>query len=79
MNKIDKFLNKLSVRERDETLEWMERIKRRDFEGLHIKKLKGFDNLYRVRIGKIRIIFYWKDTIIEIVKIDRRNDNTYNF
>ena len=57
MNKIDKFLKKLSKNEKCDTLLCLKLIQNRNFNNLNIKKLKGFDNLYRVRIGKLRIIY----------------------
>lgn len=77
MNKIDKFLNKLSSKERNVVDECLKLIKARKFEGLNIKKLGGFDSLYRVRKSGIRIVFYWEGQNINIIKIDRKNDNTY--
>jgi mRNA-degrading endonuclease RelE of RelBE toxin-antitoxin system len=77
MNKIDKFLNKLSSKERDIIDECLKLIKKKNFEGLNFKKLGGFDALYRVRKSGIRIIFSWSRQDINIIKIDRKNDNTY--
>jgi mRNA interferase RelE/StbE len=41
---------------------------------LKSKKLKGFDNIYRVRIGNIRVVYQLLDNekTIEILKIDFR-------
>ena len=77
MNKIEKFLNKLSSKEREVVDECLRLIKARNFEGLNFKKLGGFDSLYRVRKSGIRIMFYWKEQSVDIIKIDRKNDNTY--
>ncbi len=38
-----------------------------------VKKLKGFDNYYRMRIGDIRIIFEKEDRNLKIVVIDIGN------
>jgi mRNA-degrading endonuclease RelE of RelBE toxin-antitoxin system len=77
MNKVDKFLNKLSNKERITVLECLKLIKAKNFEGLNFKKLSGFDILYRVRKGSIRIVFSWEWQNVNIIKIDRKNDNTY--
>jgi len=77
MNKIEKFLNKLSSKEREIVDECLRLIKARNFENLNFKKLGGFDSLYRVRKSGIRIMFYWKEQSVNIIKIDRKNDNTY--
>lgn len=58
-------------------LEYLDAIKNRDFENINLKKLKGFDNLYRIRKSKIRIIFYMNEKEIRLIKLDNRNDNTY--
>ena len=78
MNKVDKFLNKLALKDRIVALEYLNAVKSKKFENLNFKKLKGFDDLYRVRKSKLRIIFRMNERGIKIVKIDRRNDNTYD-
>ncbi|MBS9783199.1 MAG: type II toxin-antitoxin system RelE/ParE family toxin [Pasteurella sp.] len=48
---------------------------------LDIKKLKGSQSQYRIRVGKYRIIFEVIDDeprIISIQTIKRRNEQTYN-
>lgn len=40
-------------------------------------KLKGHQDLYRVRLGNYRIIFKTASKPIEIVRISRRNSQTY--
>ena len=39
-------------------------------------KLKGkkVKNIYRLRVGKYRIIFSWEKDLIKVVKIDTRGD-----
>lgn len=41
-----------------------------------IKKLKGerVKNIYRLRIGRRRVLFVWEKDVIKIVKIDTRGD-----
>lgn len=77
MNKIDKFLSKLSLKERIIALEYIDAVKSRNFKDLNFKKLRGFDDLYRIRKSKLRIIFYMNKSEVRIIKIDNRNDNTY--
>ncbi|NUN23954.1 MAG: type II toxin-antitoxin system RelE/ParE family toxin [Candidatus Jettenia caeni] len=38
-------------------------------DGKHIKKLKGYEDLYRLRIGDYRIIFEWKGSQINIARV----------
>lgn len=78
MDRIDKALNKLSSKERDSVKIIMRLIQEGQFSGLNLVKLKGNDYIYRVRKGKIRIIFSNFENNIKILVIERRNDNTYN-
>ena len=78
MDKIDKELQKLSSKERDKIKLVLKKIESGDVKSLDIKKLKDRNNIYRVRPGKIRIIFL-KDSRdrIFIISISRRNEKTY--
>lgn len=80
MNKTEKFLKKLSIQERQSIEQIVKLITLKNFDGLDIKKLKGASNLFRVRKGKIRIV-YGINTLgtVIILSVDRRNDTTYNF
>lgn len=44
-----------------------------------VVKVKGSEYTYRVRLGKVRIIYdvLWKEKIIELLKVDKRKDRTY--
>jgi mRNA interferase RelE/StbE len=41
-----------------------------------IKKMKGrtIKNIYRLRVGKYRIIFQWEKEQIKVIEIDTRGD-----
>ena len=79
MNKNDKFIKKLSRNERAILLATLQQIERGHVMGLNIKKLKGYDNYFRVRKGKVRIIFNLDiNGKIVVKQIGWRNDNTYN-
>jgi len=45
-------------------------------DGTDIKKMQGYNNLYRTRVGNIRILYSIKETvkIINIENIDNRGD-----
>lgn len=79
MDKIDKFLRKLITRERKEVEEIVSRILDDDLDGLDLKKLKGFANIFRVRKGNIRIRYQGKvgSTPPIILGIERRSEKTY--
>ncbi len=50
--------------------------------GIHdTVKISGFKNRFRVRIGKIRVIYdvEWNEKIIELFRVERRSDSTYDF
>lgn len=76
---IDKFLKKLSSKERKRMEEIRQKIIKKDLSHLDIKPLKGYPDFARVRMGKYRIIFRGMKTgEIRIVKITKRDDNTYS-
>lgn len=77
MDKIDKLFRKLSKKEQQAMLLLLQQIKA-DFSKIPgIIKLSGHQNLYRVRIGNYRIIFKTIPKDIEVVRISRRNEQTY--
>ena len=45
--------------------------------GFDIKKLKGRNDIYRIRKGKIRIIYRVDNKQIYLLAIERRSENTY--
>jgi mRNA interferase RelE/StbE len=67
-----KYLQKL---ERSVVLKIIEAIEKLPFEG-DINKLKGkkVKNIYRLRIGKFRVIYSLGKEVIKIIKIDTRGD-----
>jgi len=78
MDQIFKFLKKLDVKKQKVIKEVLDKLYKKDFLGLDIKKLKGKNNTFRVRRGGIRIIYsYSSSELIHIIKIEFRNDNTY--
>ena len=77
MDRVTKFLKKLTPKERKITEEIIVRVSAHDFSGLDIKKLKGVKNIFRIRKGNIRIIFLKDGVRISILSIERRSDTTY--
>ena len=78
MNKLDKFLFKLDKKTREVVGRSITLITSGDFSTLDIKKLKGNQDRYRVRVGRIRIIFDKTKNDNKIQDISFRNDNTYS-
>ena len=77
MNKLDKFLFKLDKKIREVVKRVISLIISGDFSMLDMKKLKGSQNRYRVRVGRIRIIFEQTENGNKIQDISFRDDNTY--
>ncbi len=77
MPSLKKLLSKFSREERKTIEATIESIVSLDWEQLDIKKLKGHQNVFRVRKGSLRIIFLKKDKDIFIAAIDRRSEKTY--
>jgi len=69
---------KLTEKERKKIKEILAQLKNRQTENLNIKKLKGRDDVFRIRKGEIRIIYRTdiKNNIL-ILSIERRSDTTY--
>lgn len=65
----------LQTLQKDITHKLIEAIEKLPFEG-DIKKLKGkkVKNIFRLRIGKYRIIYSQEKEVIKIIKIDTRGD-----
>lgn len=77
MPKIEKLLSKFNKEEREAIESTIESIASFDWKNLDIKKLRGYDNVFRVRKGKLRIIFSKEKNSIFIFAIDRRNETIY--
>ena len=78
MVKIAKELKKFNEEERQEIKVIVEKLIKRDFQGLKIKKLKGYSNIFRAKKNKIRIIYQISNEgKVIILKINRRSENTY--
>lgn len=76
-DKIQKILAKLTAKERDTVKLLVLRIKLDDTDGLDIKHLAGHKDLFRVRKGRLRILYEKNSKQFMIRKIDRRNESTY--
>ena len=76
-DKISKELAKFSDKERKLVKEILLQLQQDDIQGLQITKLKGHQNIFRVRKGKLRIIYQQLDTSLNILAIERRSEKTY--
>ncbi len=77
-DKIQKALAKFSAKEKAIVKELVTQLLARDLIGMNIKKLQTKENIFRVRKGRIRIIFSFVGSHeIEILDIMRRDESTY--
>lgn len=77
MDKLTKLYKTLSPKERLLVAKAFSLLIAGDFQALDIKKLKGVEDVYRARIGRIRVIFHKEGSAVEILDVSRRNENTY--
>jgi mRNA-degrading endonuclease RelE of RelBE toxin-antitoxin system len=77
MDKIQKLFRKVGKKDRVAILQMLRRIQER--ENLpDSKKLKGYDYIFRVRVGNYRIIYYDDGAEIIIKAIKKRDESTYS-
>lgn len=77
MDKIGKALKRLSDKERRWVKQILKQLSTDDHKGLNTTKLKGREDIFRARKGRIRIIYRLKDGDIFILLIERRSEKTY--
>ena len=77
MDKIAKAIGKLSTNEKIWVKEILSQLRRKAFQGLDVKKLKGREDIFRVRKGDIRILYQTKEGQVFVLSIERRNEKTY--
>ena len=79
MDKIDKALNELIFKEKERIKNIIKALQLGRFDNLDIKKLKGFQDVFRVRKGRLRIVYQLLGRKIIFLKIDKRKKNSYKF
>lgn len=79
MDKVDKALKRLVPKEKERIKNIIKALQSRRFDKLDIKKLKGREDIFRVRSGNIRIIYQVRNNHIFILKLGRKKENTYKF
>lgn len=77
MDKIAKALKRLSAKERELVKELLGKIETGELRRLDIKKLKGRDDVFRVRKGDIRIIYRKGNGSITVLALERKSEKTY--
>jgi mRNA-degrading endonuclease RelE of RelBE toxin-antitoxin system len=77
MDKIDKFLKKLTKAESTLLIKVIADILEQRTGQYDVKKLKGYRDIYRIRVGNKRIIFRQLLDDIEVLDVSLRNEKTY--
>ncbi len=77
MSNLRKDLQKLTREERDLIESIFQRMRVGDTHGFLIKKLKGHANLFRIRKGRLRMIYRNSGGVLELVSVDHRDEKTY--
>lgn len=77
VDKIKKYLARIPQKERDVLDPVFDQILNVDDKRLDIKRLRGFSNLYRVRVGSSRIVFQDNNSERRILFVGKRDENTY--
>jgi len=74
-DRIAKFIESLNAKPRKQLKKKLENLKKSPYSMQGVKKLEGMENLYRLRMGKIRIIYkITQEDNIEVVDIDYRGN-----
>ncbi len=76
-DKISKELAKFTEKERQNVKEILVQLTNNDLIGLQLTKLKGHQDIYRVRKGRLRIIYRQSTNKIKVLVIERRSEKTY--
>jgi mRNA-degrading endonuclease RelE of RelBE toxin-antitoxin system len=74
MDKIQKFLRSLTKRERNFLAQILQDIREGKWQGYDVKLLKGHKGIFRLRKGKIRIVFAKTDHGATLINIGFRKD-----
>ncbi len=80
VDKIQKALNRFTKKNKDQIQNILVNLKKGENKNYDIKKLKGYSNIFRLRKGKIRIIYrILEGNKIQLITIEKRSDTTYSF
>lgn len=78
MDRLSKELRKLSRKELVRVNEILAQVRRGEIDQLQVKQLRGKAHAYRVRVGRLRIIYSVnRDGVITLLAVRRRDDRTY--
>ena len=77
MEKWKKQLRKIPRSSRDRLYTALTLLLARDFATLDRLQLKGYENIFRIRVGNYRIIYHDDGEEITLKAIPRRDEHTY--
>jgi len=77
MDRSAKFLKKLSKTELRAVESVLTQVLSSNISGLDVKKLRGYKDVYRVRVENIRIVFLDTLDTLTILLISRRSEKKY--
>ena len=77
MPTLKKILSKFGIEDRRMLEVLIRKIISSNWQGLDIKKLAGYQDIFRLRKSKIRIIFCKYKSGISVINIERRKETTY--
>lgn len=77
MDKIQKALAKLSKEHRNIFDALMVKLMARDFLGLDMAKMKGYKDVFRIKHGRLRVIFKINRQGLFILEVGLRSEKTY--
>jgi mRNA-degrading endonuclease RelE of RelBE toxin-antitoxin system len=77
MNRTEKLLQKLSASARYQIEDVLIKLYANKLEGLNVKKIEGSKDIYRLRVGRYRIIYRQSAGSNELISVTLRNEKTY--
>lgn len=77
MDKVSKAIQKINSKDALKISDALEDILNSKAKNLDIKKLRGYDDIFRVRVCEYRIIYQKNNHEMNILEISKRNDSTY--
>lgn len=78
MEQWKKQLRKIPRKHRNRIFSALTLLLARDFSTLDRLQLKGYENIFRIRVGNYRIIYHDDGEAITLKAISRRDENTYH-
>jgi mRNA-degrading endonuclease RelE of RelBE toxin-antitoxin system len=76
-DKISKELAKYTAKERKLVKDILLLLNSGNTKGLNITKLKGHTDIFRLKKGRLRIIYQQNNAALKILAIEKRSEKTY--